>query len=488
VVLAALVLIPLAASAAAFLLRANGLRRGLLLAASLAHAALTAASWITPPAPAFHGNLALDPLGQLFLTLISLVFLAAAFYGVNYLGGEEAGPRQDFQGQGLFLNAPEARFTACLLLFLASMTLTVLAQNLALVWVGVEATTLASAPLIYFHRHSRSLEAAWKYLMVCSVGIALALIGNILLSAAQPGGASSMLLSELIRSAPAMRQPWLKAAFVFTLVGYGTKMGLAPMHTWLPDAHSEAPSMGSALFSGILLNCAFLGILRVYQVALSAGLASFCQELFLAFGLFSMGLAAVFIVGQGDYKRMLAYSSVEHMGLLVLGLGLGGGAVFGSMLHAVNHSLAKSMLFLLSGNILAVYHSKSTYDVRGVTRALPATGWLWLLGFLAITGTPPFGAFVSEFTILRQAFAAGRFGVAATALVFLALIFIGMSVSVLRMAQGTVPPDAQRRLRPEPALSLISPLVLGLAALALGLVIPETLRQLLQQAAAALGS
>jgi len=135
-----------------------------------------------------------------------------------------------------------------------------------------------------------------------------------------------------------------------------------------------------------------------------------------------------------------------------------------------------------------VYHSKSTYDVRGVTRALPATGWLWLLGFLAITGTPPFGAFVSEFTILRQAFAAGRFGVAATALVFLALIFIGMSVSVLRMAQGTVPPDAQRRLRPEPALSLISPLVLGLAALALGLVIPETLRQLLQQATAALGS
>lgn len=481
--LASIVALPLAAAPLAFLLRSNGVRRGLLLAVSLAHMGLTAACWAIVPEPGFRGNLALDPLGRVFLSLISLVFLAAALYGVNYLRSEKSGLRPDFRDNKLFLNAPEARFTSCLLLFLASMSLTVLAQNLALVWVGVEATTLASAPLIYFHRHNRSLEATWKYLMVCSVGIALALLGNILLSAAQAEGAASMLVTDLVRNAPAMRPAWLKAAFVFTLVGYGTKMGLAPMHTWLPDAHSEAPSLVSALLSGVLLNCAFLGILRVYQVALAAGLGAFCQDIFTAFGLFSMGLAAAFIVGQGDYKRMLAYSSVEHMGLLVLGLGLGGGAVFGSMLHAVNHSLAKSMLFLLSGNILAVYHSKSTYDVRGVVRALPATGCLWVVGFLAITATPPFGAFVSEFTILRQAFLDGRYAVAATALALLAVIFIGMSVSVLRMAQGTVPPDAQQRLRPESPLSIIPPLALGLAALALGLAVPETLQRLLHDAA-----
>ena len=205
------------------------------------------------------------------------------------------------------------------------------------------------------------------------------------------------MLARMTAGAATFNQPWLKAAFIFLLVGYGTKMGLAPLHTWLPDAHSEAPSVVSALLSGALLNCAFLAILRVHT-GLRGGRAwaRSRRELLRLFGLFSMAVAAVFILGQTDYKRMLAYSSVEHMGILALGVGLGGAGSFGALLHAVNHSLAKAMLFLLAGNILAAYRTKATAEVRGMARVLPVTGALWIAGFLAITGSPPFGPFVSR--------------------------------------------------------------------------------------------
>ena len=184
------------------------------------------------------------------------------------------------------------------------------------------------------------------------MGIALALMGNILLTVSSLGseaGPASMSLPDLLAAAPTMRPTWLKAGFIFILVGYGTKMGLAPMHNWLPDAHSESPSLVSALLSGALLNCSFLGILRAHQVCVTAGIGAFSSELLVFFGLLSMATATVFIVGQGDFKRMLAYSSVEHMGILALGVGIGGGAAYGAMFHAVNHSLTKAGLFLLAG-------------------------------------------------------------------------------------------------------------------------------------------
>jgi hydrogenase-4 component F len=303
----------------------------------------------------------------------------------------------------------------------------------------VEATTLASAPLIYFHRHHRSLEATWKYIMICSVGIALALLGNFLLAVAAGGAGdrhAGLVVGDLMTHAGEMNPQWLKAAFLFFLVGYGTKMGLAPMHTWLPDAHSESPSMVSALLSGALLNCAFLGILRAHQLCIAAGEAEFSQGLLVVFGLISMGMATVFIIRQADFKRMLAYSSVEHMGILAIGVGLGGAGVFGSMLHAVNHSLTKAALFFVAGNILAAYRTKSIGDVSGVLRVLPVSGVLWIAGFLSITGSPPFGTFLSEFTILKAALDGGQNVVAALYLVFLSLIFVGMVNIVLRMAQG----------------------------------------------------
>jgi hydrogenase-4 component F len=280
--------------------------------------------------------------------------------------------------------------------------------------------------------------------------------------------------------------PWLRAAFLLFLVGYGTKMGLAPLHTWLPDAHSEAPSVVSALLSGCLLNCAFLGVLRLQEVCVAAGQGDFGRELLVVFGLLSMGVAAIFIAGQADYKRMLAYSSVEHMGILALGVGLGGAGTFGAMLHAVNHSLTKAMLFLVAGNILAVYRSKSTAEVRGVLRVLPVSGVLWVAGFLAITGSPPFGPFLSELTILKAALDQGRVAIAVAYLILLAVVFVGMSTTVLRMAQAPVG-EASRRKAEEPPLSIVSPLVLAVLVLVLGLYVPPALSGLIAEAAQTLG-
>ena len=487
--LQALVLLPLAAGAAAFLLRPDAPRRLLLLAAALAHLGLTAACWASPVAPAWGGTLGLDAAGKLFLTIASVLFAAASAYAQSYLRAEDKGLRSDFQEGLAFANAPERVFTACLLFFLAAMTLVAAARHLGLLWVGVEATTLASAPLIYFHRHRRSLEAAWKYLIICSVGIALALLGNILLSYAlfTPGeGIPGMDLDAVLARAASAHPAWLKAAFACVLVGYGTKAGLAPMHSWLPDAHSESPSLVSALLSGALLNCALLGVLRLFAVCAVAGLGDFARELLVVFGLASMGVATASILGQGDFKRLLAYSSVEHMGVITLGVGLGGSAAFGAMLHLAGHSLVKAMLFLVAGNILAAFSTKSAHDVHGAVRALPVSGPLWVAGFFAIAGCPPFSLFVSEYTIVTGALAAGRWGVAAAFLVMLAAVFAGMATPVLRMAQGPTPPGVPEGAAEAP-LSVLPAAALGCGALLLGLWLPAPLAEAMRMAAQSFG-
>ena len=487
--IAALVLVPAIAGVVAYVLRRDGARRVLLAVVAAVHAALAAATWASEPAPAWGGWLALDAVGQLVLTITSGLFLACAVYAVGYLRREARGVHRDFEGF-LFDNAPEATFVACLLVFLAAMTLVTVSQAFGLLWVGVEATTLASAPLIYFHRHHRSLEAAWKYLLVCSVGIALALLGNFFLAVAASGGDGSsvhLVLPDLLRDAKALDETWLRAAFLLFLVGYGTKMGIAPLHTWLPDAHSEAPSLVSALLSGALLNCALLGIVRAQQVCAAAGDAAFGQALLVDFGLLSMAVAAVFIAGQTDYKRMLAYSSVEHMGVLTLGIGLGGVGAFGGMLHAVNHSLTKAALFLVAGNILAGYRTKSTNDVRGVLGTLPASGFLWVAGLFAITGSPPFGSFLSELTILRAAVDQGRAGVAIAYLALLAVIFVGMATAMLGMAQGPAPdPRTPALARRERILTVAPAGVLAALSLLLGLWVPPALSSAIEGAARAL--
>ncbi len=481
--IAALLLVPLVAGMVALVVRSPRLRRMMLPAVALVHAALTAAAWRWQPGPLFQGWLELDRMGLYFLSITSGLFVAASFYAVGYLGHDIRD--EESEDEGLFSNhAPDAVFVSCMLFFLGTMTFVTVTRHFGLLWVAIEATTLSSAPLIYFHRSPHSLEATWKYLLICSVGIALALLGNFILAVAASVRPDSSVQAELTVSGlsalgPLLSVPWLKAAAVFLVVGYGTKMGLVPLHTWLPDAHSESPSVVSAMLSGALLNCAFLGILRVFQVCLAAGLGPFIQEMLVGFGLLSIVVAAVFIIGQRDYKRMLAYSSVEHVGILALGVGIGGTATFGAMLHAVNHSVAKGLLFLAAGNILAVYRTKSVARVHGAFRAIPVTAVLWLVGFLAITGSPPFGAFWSEFTILRGAFEQGRWLVAAITLLALGLVFVGMAGAVLGMVQGEVPEGFATGFRRENRFSTVPLIVLAAIALTLGLWIPPPLQSLL---------
>jgi hydrogenase-4 component F len=501
----ALLLVPTLAGLTALAIRPNWPRRVLLLLAAVAHTALVAACWIQRPTPAIDGWIAVDAASLLFLSITSALFLAAAVYAVGYLATESRPGsvpfvRSDDTEELPFMNFPEAVFAGCLLLFLATMTLVTVSRHLGLMWVGVEATTLASAPLIYFHRHHRSLEATWKYLLICSVGIALALLGNFFVAVAArfAGGPTIHLtIDDLSAHANSLNPLWLKAAFLFFLVGYGTKMGLAPLHTWLPDAHSEAPSVVSALLSGALLNCAFLTILRTHALLTAANLGRFSSDLLVLFGLISMVVAAVFILGQGDFKRMLAYSSVEHMGILSLGIGIGGVATFGAMLHTVNHSLTKAMLFLAAGNILALYRTKSTTRVRGVLRTLPTTGVLWLVGFLAIVGSPPFGPFISELTILKGVLDAGHIVVAVVYLAALAIVFVGMATIFLHMTYGPAPaalvplhPEdrAESVARHEPLWSIAPLMALGLMVLVLGVYLPPRFTDLLHQAVAALGA
>lgn len=501
----ALLLLPLLAGGCMLVLKQSTPRYALLLAVAALHLTLSLLLAVRlaghPPAdPTPHGLGGLlqpDIPGTLFLCLASILFAAASVYAVGYLRNESVNtePRHDFQDGATFTNAPEQRFLACLCFFLAAMTLVTTTQHMGALWVGIECTTLSSAPLIYFHRHQRSLEATWKYLIICSVGIALALLGNMLITLAfypnAPEGNDQIRFfmqqaAALLATGDTNAFPWLKAGFIFLLVGYGTKMGLAPLHNWLPDAHSQAPSLVSALLSGALLNCAFLGILRGHQIMLSAGLGEFSGGLLVFFGLLSMVVAAIFIVDQGHFKRLLAYSSVEHMGILALAVGLGGPAVFAGMLHAVNHSFTKCMLFLLAGNVLSHYHTHSSYDARGMRWTMPITAALWVAGFLAITGTPPFGLFVSEFSLLHALLERGAWWQTALYIGALGTIFVGMSIPILRMVQGPKPPAAPPIFE-ETVFNVGPPLALCLLVLTLGLWIPQWLTSFLHAAATSLG-
>jgi hydrogenase-4 component F len=467
--------LPLLAGGVSFALPAQHARRvrvGILVGAAAAHLVLVATLWIAPATPAFRGWLAADALGLVILTLTTTLFFFTALYTVGFLQRER--PR----GGRVFITG--------LLGFLAAATLVTLSQHLALLWVGLEATTLALAPLV-FHRHDRrSLEAVWKYLVLSSVGIALALLGIFFLATAQSGvPGRPLIVADLVARADELHPAWLRAAFLFLFVGFGTKMGLAPMHTWKPDTYGEAPSLVGGLMAGALTSCAFLGLARTTQVVMAAGLGPFVQPVLIAFGLLSLAVAAAFILGQSDLKRLLAYSSVEHMGLLVLGLGLGGVGAYGTVLHALNNGLSKGWLFLVAGNIVLARGSAHANDSTGLVRVLPVSGLLLVLGLFAVTGSPPFGLFLSEFTILRAAIGAGHPWIAVAILVLLAITFVGMAATMLGMALGAAPAPALP-VR-ESRWLVIGPVALAAAVLMLGVYIPAPLRAVLAQAAALLG-
>jgi hydrogenase-4 component F len=469
--LLALVVIPLVLGAVAFVIPSRRLRPWLVTLGGVLHATMTLGLLFRPPPAALDGWLVLDPLGKVVLGFLSLLYLLCSVYVPGYLA--------------LRPDRKTSIFCAALLAFLAMTSLMVLSHHLGLMWVAIEGATLSSAPLLYFNRNQRSLEATWKYLLIGSVGIALALFGSFFLaySALKGGMGSSLLFDDLVRDAPRLSTPWLHAAFVILLVGYGTKMGLAPMHTWKPDAYGEAPGLVGALLAGGLTNCAFLAILRFLQICNAAGEGAFARHLLVVMGLISMAVAGVFMAGQRDYKRMLAYSSVEHMGILVFGIGIGGLGTFGALLHLVNNGLGKGLLFLSAGNIHRAYGSKLTDDVTGALRLVPASATLFLAGFFAITGSPPFGPFMSEFTILNAAVASGRFAPAALFLLALAVVFIGMGATVLRVVQGEPSAAATARQYKEHALTVGPAIAFLVLVVLMGVYVPPPVNTLLREAA-----
>ncbi len=466
----ALIILPMLAAAVAAAIRSNALRPWVLPPTAIAHFVLTILVLVNPEGAAFTRWLAIDPPGRIVLLIVSSLFLICSIYSIGYLR---------YRGE-----LSNRIFCVGLLFFLATTSLVVCSRHPGLMWVAIEATTLSTAPLIYFNRTPRSIEATWKYLVVGSVGIALALLGSFFLAyaAVQNNVSSSLLFDDLLRDARLLSKPWLHMAFILLLIGYGTKMGLAPMHTWKPDAYGEAPGVVGALLAGGVTNCAFLALLRVDHICRAAGESAFTGWLMVLMGLVSMVFAAAFIVGQRDFKRMLAYSSVEHMGILVLGMGIGGGAVFGTLLHMINNGMTKGVLFLSAGNIRRAFGGKTTDEVRGAIRRLPLSGTAFLFGFLAITGSPPFGPFVSEFTILNGALDARRYIVAAVFLVLLMVIFVGMGRTVLTMVQGR-PPAAARRTAYRDGFFTVAPVLVSLAiVLLLGIHVPSPLRSLLEAA------
>ena len=405
---------------------------------------------------------------------MSLIFLAVAVYNNGYLKLESSSVKK------------KRHYSYMVLLFVLSMTGAILSMNLGLTWVFIEGTTLASAYLIYFHKTKHSVEAAWKYVFICSIGIALAFVGIILLSVAT-GNLNSLYYSDLVANAQNFNQFWLKLSFVFILFGIGTKMGLAPVHFWLPDAHAEAPSPISALLSATLLNSAFLMILNVFDVMVLAGCDEFARIMMFTMGFLSLFVTAVFVYHINNYKRMLAYSSIENMGILIIGLALGGFAAAASIIHMIGHSLFKASFFLTSGNILHLYSTKKIKSTTGLIQADKKTGWLWIWSLIGIAAFPPSVLFISEFYMVRTMFSQHKYVLCIVFLLLLTIILYGLAKAVIKMSFSSLPSEKEINVK-EAAKTLnwtmyVPQIVMLLVAFIMGIYMPEYLVNLIDATA-----
>ncbi len=408
-----------------------------------------------------------DHLNIWFLLILATVYLGVSIFNIDFLKHNDASPRS------------QALYFCNLLLFVASMAGVILSTHLALLWVFVEATTLSSSYLIYFSRSDASLEATWKYLFICSIGIAIAFMGIIFLSMGLAGN-DSLFFNDLYMKAGAINPFWLKLSYPFILIGFGTKVGFGPMHAWLPDAHSESPSPISALLSGTLLNAAFLGIIRVNKLMDIANMGHYVSDLLILIGFISIFVSAVYIISIKNYKRMLAYSSIENMGIIAISLGIGGAGLFAALLHLAAHSLTKAAFFLTSGNILHRYKTKSICEVRGLLKQDPATGWLWIFCFAGIVGLPPFPLFISEFLIIKTMFMNGQIVIAILFFLLLTIIMAGIGRAVLRMSFGNVISETHSgRFSP---LVYMPQMAFMLILLILGISMPEGIYTIIENA------
>ena len=440
-------------------------------------------SFAAPAERAFGGLVYVDALSGLIVLIVALVSAIAALYAVAYVrnavAADEIAPSQ------------VRWFYFWLQLSIAAMFAVPVLNNLGLMWVAIEMTTLTTALLVAFFRRGHALEAAWKYLMLGAVGLAFGLFGLLLTyyaaSHALGDAASALAWDELRAHASALDPSLMRLAFALVLVGFGTKAGLAPMHTWLPDAHGQAPTPVSVLLSGALLNCALYGVLRFHLLAAGTLGLEFSSDLLLGIGALSILVAIPFVLVQHDLKRLLAYSSVEHMGIVALAVGIGGPlALFAASFHMFNHALAKSTLFVVAGALGQRYGTLRLARLRGAIEVAPLPALGLVIGTLAITGTPPFAPFASEFGIAQAGFM-GRPSALVGAVVLLAgtaLVFGGMLFHVLRVTLGASPERLRTAAFPFAASFIGLPLA---ALLVMGVWLPPGLRDGFVAAAGVLG-
>jgi hydrogenase-4 component F len=462
-----LIFVPLAGSVLAAVWPSDRTRPWLLPAAGVIHTTLAFWLLVNPPSIAPTAWFGYDPIARAVLPAVSLLFLACAVYGVSYLRIRSERPNRVFV----------AMFLAILGLLSAGHQ----ARHLGLLWITTEAVTLAAVPLLHFNNTSRSYEATWKYLLIGGTGIALSLLGTFCLGYAslRGGGSGDLTFVSLTAQGTALSHPWVHIAWVLLLVGYGTKMGLAPMHTWKPDAYGEAPGIVGAILAGGVTTVAFTAILRVRSVVDAAGAASVASRTLLVIGLFSMLVAALLLLATRDFKRMLAYSSVEHMGILVIGASLGGAGTWAALFHVWSNSLTKGALFLSAGNIRRAAGARTIDEVGGMAAVTPQSAAIFVAGVFAVTACPPFSPFFSELRVLRAAIQTGHGTAGAIFLCGLLFIFFGLTRLVFSVVDGrpriAALKTGEKRMR-ESAGVIIPPLILLGLSLWLGLATPEVLR------------
>jgi len=420
----------------------------------------------------------LDSLSALFLALLGIIGFLTGLYSMGYMRHEV--------DEGEISVATLCNYYGFFHLFLFTMMLVVTSNNLIVMWAAIEATTLSSAFLVGIYGQRSSLEAAWKYIIICTVGVAFGLFGTILVYANaasfMPDPHNAIFWSEVLKHASQLDPTLMHLAFVFVLIGFGTKTGLFPMHAWLPDAHSEAPSPTSALLSAVLLNCALLVIIRFHIIITQTLGSAFPNTLLVIFGLLSVAVAAFFILVQQDVKRLLAYSSVENMGLIAVALGIGGPlGVLAALLHTLNHSLAKTLLFCGSGNVLLKYGTRDLGVVRGMLKLMPFSAVLLAAGALALGGMPPFNVFLSEFMVVTAGLAAGHIWLTIGLLLLLTVVLGGLVRMIACLLFGAAP---EATARGELGWLTTAPMaILLVLMLVMGTHIPQPVSRLLENAA-----
>jgi hydrogenase-4 component F len=448
------------------------------IATFLAAAALTARVIHFGPFVAFGEQFFVDSLNVFLVALTAFVAMTTAMFSRPYMRIEE--DRGKLSPRRLRL------YHSMYQLFCFTMLTVLLANNLGIVWVATEAATLTTVLLVSLYRTPASLEAAWKYFILCSVGIAQALFGTILLYMASQRvlgtGVEALLWTELTAVSADLEPTVLSIAFVFLLVGYGTKVGLAPLHNWLPDAHAEGPTPVSAVLSGLLLNVALYALVRCKVLADGALGTPFASHLMMGFGLLSVVVAAFFLSRQRDIKRLFAYSSIEHMGLITFAFGMGGPiASFAGLLHMTAHSLTKSAIFFAVGHAVQKTGTQLMADIRGLVKVSPTVGWGLMLGTIAILGLPPFGVFAAEFLIITTAMREQPW-----ATPFL-LISLGVAfAAIFGKVQPMVFGDTTATRLPHPPALLPVFVHIGLALL-LGIYVPPFLADWYREAARLIG-